>query len=53
MELPSKNLEQIAINKRPKVQKTVLIIMKKSFLEEHLTQPIQTNNKQFKKVVTF
>ena len=53
MELPSKLLEQIAFNTRPKIEKHMLIIMDKSTHEEHLSQPLQTNNKQFKIVVTF
>ena len=53
MELPSKLLEQIAFNTRPKIEEHVLIIMDKSTLEEHLSQPLQTNNKQFKIAVTF
>ena len=31
----------------------MLIDMDKSSHEEHLSQPLQTNNKQFKKAVTF
>ena len=31
----------------------MLIVMDKSTREEHLSQPIQTNNKQFKLAVTF
>ena len=31
----------------------MLIVMDKSTHEEHLSQPIQTNNKQFKNAVTF
>ena len=53
MELPSKLLEQIALNTRPKIEDHMLIIMGKSAHEEHLSQPGQTNNKQFKIVVTF
>ena len=53
MELPSKILEQIAFNTRPKPEEHMLIIMDKSTHEEHLLQPLQTNNKQFKKAVTF
>ena len=53
MELPSKLLEQIAFNTRPKIEEHILIIMKKSTHEEHLFQPLQTNNKQFKIAVTF
>ena len=31
----------------------MLIVMDKSTHEEHLSQPLQTNNKQFKIAVTF
>ena len=53
MEIPSKLLEQIAFNTRPKIEEHMLIIMDKSSHEEHLFQPLQTNNKQFKIAVTF
>ena len=53
MELPSKLLEQIAFNTRPKIEEHMLIIMDKSTHEEHLFQPLQTNNKSFKLAVTF
>ena len=53
MNLPSKILEQIAFNARPKIEEHMLIIMDKSTHEEHLFQPLQTNNKQFKIAVTF
>ena len=53
MELPSKVLEQIAFNTRRKIEEHMLIIMDKSTDEEHLSQPLQTNNKQFKIAVTF
>ena len=53
MELPSKLLEQIAFNTRPKIEEHMLIIMEKSTHEEHLFQPLQTNDKQFKIAVTF
>ena len=53
MELPSKLLEQIAFNTRPKSEEHLLIVMDKSSHEEHLFQPLQTNNKQFKIAVTF
>ena len=51
--LPSKILEQIAFNTRPKIEEHLLIVMDKSIHEEHLSQPLQTNNKQFKIAVTF
>ena len=53
MELASKLLEQIAFNTRPKTKEHMLIVMDKSVHEEHLSQPLQTNNKQFKIAVTF
>ena len=53
MELPSKILEQIAFYTRPKIEEHMLIVMDKSTHEEHLFQPLQTNNKQFKIAVTF
>ena len=52
MELPSKLLEQIAFNTRPKKEEHMLIVMDKSLHEEHLSQPLQTNSKQFKIAVT-
>ena len=53
MELPRKLLEQIAFITRPKIEEHMLIVMDKSTHEEHLSQPLQTNNKQFKIAVTF
>ena len=53
MELPSKLLEQIAFNTRPKIEEHILNVMDKSTHEEHLSQPLQTNDKQFKIAVTF
>ena len=53
MELPSKLLEQIAFNTRPKIEEHMLIVMNESIHEEHLSQSLQTNNKQFKIAVTF
>ena len=53
MELPSKLLEQIAFNTRPKIEQHMLIIMNQSTHEEHLSNALQTNNKQFKIAVTF
>ena len=53
MELPGKLLEQIAFNTRPKIEEHMLIVLDKSTHEEHLFQPLQTNNKQFKIAVTF
>ena len=53
MELLSKLLEPIAFNTRPKIEEHLLIVMDKSTHEEHLFQPLQTNNKQFKIAMTF
>ena len=53
MELSSKLLEQIAYNIRPKIEEHMLIVMDKSIHEQHLSQSLQTNNKQFKIAVTF
>ena len=53
MELPSKLLEQIAFNTRSKIEEHILIVMDKSIHQEHLSQPLHTNNKQFKIAITF
>ena len=53
MELPSKLLEQIAFNTRSNIEEHVLFISDKSTHEEHLSQPLQTNNNQFEIAVTF
>ena len=53
MELPSKRLEQIPFNTRAKLEEHLLIGMDKSTHEEHSSQPLQTNIKQFKIAVTF
>ena len=53
MELPTILLEQIAFNTRPKKEEHMLIVMDKSTPEEHLSQPLQTKNKQFKIGVFF
>ena len=53
MELPSKLLEQISFNTRPKIEEHMLIVMDKATHEEYLFQPLQTNNKQIKIAVTF
>ena len=53
MELPSKLLEQIAFSTRAKIEEHMLKVMDKSTHEEHLSQPLQTNNEQFKMAVTF
>ena len=53
MKLPSKLLEQIAFETRPKSEEHLLIVMDKSTHEEHLFQSLQINNKQFKIAMTF
>ena len=53
MELPCKLLEQIAFFERPKIEEHMLKVMNKSTHEEHLSQPLQTDNKQFKIAITF
>ena len=53
MELPSKILEQIVYNTRPKIEEVMLSVMDKFTHEEHLSQPLQANNKHFKISVTF
>ena len=53
MDLPSKTLQQIAFNTRPKIEEHMLIFMDKSTHEQHLFQLLQTNNKQLKLEVTF
>ena len=52
MELPSKFLEQKSFNTRPKVEEHLLVVTNKSTQEEHLSQLLQTNNKQFKIATT-
>ena len=53
MELPSKILEQIAFDTRHQIEEHIYIIVDKSTHERHRSQPLQTNNKQFKTAVTF
>ena len=53
MELPSNRLEQIAFNTTPKFDEHMLFVINESTHEDHLSQPLQTNNKQFKIGVTF
>ena len=47
MQLPSKLLEQIVYNTRPKIEEHMLIVMDKSTHEKHLSEPLQTKIKQF------
>ena len=53
MELPSKRLELIAFNTRPKIEEHMLIVMDKTIHEVFFYEPLQTNNKQFKVAVVF
>ena len=53
MEISSKPLEQLAFNTRPKIEEHILVVMDESTHEEHLSQALQTNNKQFEIAVTF
>ena len=53
MKLPTKNLEQIAFNTRPKKEEHMLFVMEKSIQEEARSQPLQSNKRQFKLAVTF
>ena len=53
MELPSNRVEQIVFITRPKKEQHTLIVMVKSTHKEHLSQPLQTDNKQFKIAITF
>ena len=53
MELPSKLSEQIAFNTRSRIGELMLIVMDNSAHEEHLSQTLQTNNKQIKIAATF
>ena len=43
MELPSKHLEQMAFNTRPKNEEHMLIVFDESTHEEKLSQPLQSN----------
>ena len=52
MELPSKLLEKIVYNTRSRIEEHILTVMDKSTHVEHLSQPLQTNNKQYKLAVT-
>ena len=53
MEVPTKYLEQIAFNTGSGIEEHILIVMDESTHEEHLSQPLQTNNKQFRKNIHF
>ena len=53
MEVPSKLLEQTAFFTRLKSEENMLVVMDESTQEEHLSQPLQTNIKQYRIAVTF
>ena len=53
MELPSKISEQIAFITRPKLEEHMLVVMDRFIHDEHLSQLLKTNKKQFKNAVTF
>ena len=53
MEVPTNLLEQIVFNTRPKKGEHILIVMDKSIHEMQLSQPLQTNSKQFRIAVTY
>ena len=43
----------MAFNTRPKIEEHMLVVMGRSTHEEHLSQPLQSINKQFTIAVTF
>ena len=53
MDLPINLLEQIAYKTRSRIQEHMVKVRDKSTHEEHLSQPLQSNNKHLKKTVTF
>ena len=53
MELSSKIIVQIGFNTNQKIEEHMLIVMDKTVHEEHLSQPLQTNNEQFKIAIIF
>ena len=46
-------LGQVALNIRSRFEEQILVVIDKSTHEEHLSQPSETNNKQFEIAVTF
>ena len=52
-DVPSKLLEQIAFNTKPKMEEHMLIVMDKSTHEQHLSEPLQTKNRRFEITFTF
>ena len=53
MELPCKQLQEIANNTRPIIKGNMLSVMHASAHEEHLSQLLERNNNQFKVAITF
>ena len=53
MELQSKILEQIAFSTKSRIEEHIIIVLNKSTHKKHLSQPLQTNSKQFKNAITF
>ena len=53
MAIPSKLSEQIAFTTRPKIEEHMLVVIDKPTHEKHSSQPLQTNNRQFKIEITF
>ena len=53
MTIPSKIIEQIAFNTRPKIEGHILVATNNSTHEQHLSQPLQTRKKPFERAVTF
>ena len=53
MKLPSKIVEQLGFNKKPKTEEHVLFALEKSTYEKQIYQPLENNNKQVKISVTF
>ena len=53
MELPSKTLEQLAFDNRPKIEKHMFFVLDRTTHEEILSQPLVNNFKQLEIAVTF
>ena len=53
MELPSNISVKLAFETTPKIEEHMLIVMEKTTHEEHLSQTLQINKKQYKNIVTF
>ena len=53
MKLPIKISEELAIKNRTKIEVFIFIVLVKSIHEEHLSQHLQNQNKQFKIAIAF